>query len=267
MSARRPVQPPSIDQRGSPVLPSLLRRTAVTLVRIPALAASPVLMSAFFLLVYTGQLGRAGAGLLPDGTYLEFILPLVLLTTAFSGGALAGQLLVRDMTTGYHDRLLLTGAGRIRLVGAPLIAGTAVLVLQATLLVAISLALGLRALDGGQLLALIVGTSVAGTAFALLGAAAAVWSRSDAAVNATVLLFFPLSFLTSAFAPREELTGWMRGAATVNPLTYVLEGLRAAAGGVAPPDALLVGIGVLAVVAAAGAAACVAAFHRVETAR
>jgi ABC-2 type transport system permease protein len=245
----------------------LLQRTAKTLVRVPALVTGPLLMSAFFLLIYTGQLGKAGAGMLPDGTYLEFILPLVLITTAFNGGAVAGQLLVRDMTSGYHDRLLLTGAGRTRVVGAPLFAAGATLALQAAVLVVMGLLLGLREVSTVELGALVVGTTAAGLAFALLGVAAAVWSRTDAAVNATVYLFFPLSFLTSAFAPRDELSGWLRPVATANPLTYVLEALRGMSGGVAPSGAVLGGVVAVAAVTLVGLAACSAAFRHAETAR
>lgn len=246
---------------------ALLLRTTRTILRVPALVAGPLLMSAFFLLIYTGQLGKAGGGMLPEGTYLEFILPLVLLTTAFNGGAIAGQLLVRDMTSGYHDRLLLTGAGRTRLIGAPLIIGGGVLALQGIILVAVSLLLGLRDLSPAEAIWLVVGTTAAGVTFALLGVAAAIWSRTDAAVSATVFIFFPLSFLTSAFAPRDELSGWLEPVATINPLTYVLEGLREVSGGVAPAGALPAGAVAVGAVAAVGLAACAMAFHRAEAAR
>lgn len=245
----------------------LLLRAARTLTRVPALVASPLVMSAFFLVIYAGQLGRAGGAMLPEGTYLAFVLPLVLLTTALSGGMVAGQLLVRDMTSGYHDRLLLTGAGRARVVGAPLAATGVALIAQATGMVAIGLALGLRDVPVPRLGALVLGTAAAGAAFALLAVATAVRARSDAAVNTVFSVLFSLSFLTGAFAPREELSGWLRAVAAVNPLTYVLEALRDVAGGVAPTGALGAGVLAVALVAALGAAACAAAFRHVETAR
>lgn len=246
---------------------ALLLRTARTLTRLPALLASPVLMSAFFLVIYSGQLGEAGGAMLPDGSYLAFILPLVLLTTALSGGMVAGQLLVRDMTSGYHDRLLLTGAGRVRVTGAPLAATGVALAVQALVMVGIGVALGLRGVPAPHLAILVIGTAAAGVAFALLAVATAVRTRSDAAVNAVFSVLFGLSFLTSAFAPREELTGWLRAVAGANPLTYVLEALRGATGGVAPGGALVAGTATLAVVAVVGTAACAAAFRHVETAR
>ncbi len=36
----------------------------------------------------------------------------------------------------------------------------------------------------------------------------------------------PFIFLTTAFAPLEALSGWLRVAATYNPVTYLLRGLR-----------------------------------------
>lgn len=249
------------------MIAALVRRTALTVVRVPALILSPVLMSAFFLLVYSGQLGAAGGAMLGGASYLVFIVPLVLLTTAFNGGAVAGQLLVRDMGSGYHRRLLLSRAGRGRLVVAPLVMGAVVLALQSALIVSTALLLGMREASAGQLGALIVGTTAAGVGFSLLGAAAAIRWETDAAVSSTVMVFFPLSFLTSAFAPREDLTGWMGVVATANPLTYLLEGLRSAGGAVAPEGAVgpasITLVGLLAV----GAAACAWAFRRAEAAR
>ncbi len=245
---------------------ALIARSARTVTRVPALVASPVLMSAFFLLIYAGQLGSAGGAMLDGDSYLAFIVPLVLLTTAFNGGALAGQLLVRDMTSGYHRRLLLSRAGRSRLVAAPLLVGAGALAVQAALIVGIGVALGMRP-SAAEVAGLVVGTAVAGIGFSLLGAAAAVRWTTDAAVSSTVLLFFPLSFLTSAFAPRGDLTGWMEVAATVNPLTYVLEALRSVGGSLAPDGAALPGTIAVGGLLAVGAAACACAFRAVEAAR
>ena len=47
-----------------------------------------------------------------------------------------------------------------------------------------------------------------------------------AATNSGGLIFFPLLFLTPNFVPRELLTDPMEVAASVNPVTYVMEGLR-----------------------------------------
>ena len=47
-----------------------------------------------------------------------------------------------------------------------------------------------------------------------------------AATNSGGLVFFPLLFLTPNFVPRDMLTRPMEIAATLNPVTYVMESLR-----------------------------------------
>jgi ABC-2 type transport system permease protein len=51
-------------------------------------------------------------------------------------------------------------------------------------------------------------------------------TRSAAATNSGGLVFFPLLFLTPNFVPRDMLTRPMEVAASFNPVTYVMEGLR-----------------------------------------
>jgi ABC-2 type transport system permease protein len=51
-------------------------------------------------------------------------------------------------------------------------------------------------------------------------------TRSAAATQSMGLVFFPLLFLTPNFVPRELLTRPMEIAATLNPVTYVMEALR-----------------------------------------
>ena len=51
-------------------------------------------------------------------------------------------------------------------------------------------------------------------------------TRSAAATNSAGLIFFPLLFLTPNFVPRDLLTRPMEIAATLNPVTYVMEALR-----------------------------------------
>jgi ABC-2 type transport system permease protein len=51
-------------------------------------------------------------------------------------------------------------------------------------------------------------------------------TRSAAATQSGSLIFFPLLFLTPNFVPRSLLTRPMEVAATFNPVTYIMEGLR-----------------------------------------
>lgn len=223
----------------------------------PSLVASPLLMSAFFMVVYDGQFSPMAELLSPGVRYIDTVLPLCLITTAFTGGAVAGQLLVRDIESGYYARILITPVSRGVSIGAPIAAGTVVLAFQAVVLVCIGYLLGLRPAGGPPAaLALVGATVVIGLGFLLLAAAAAVWAGTASAVSSVTLIFFPLSLLTAALVPRERLGGWMATAADINPLTYLLDGTRALLvpgtdlgdlAGAGTTSAILVVVGVLAV--------------------
>lgn len=241
--------------RATAALTALSARSLRTCLREPSLSLGPIVMSAFFLIIYHGQLAETMATLVPGGSYAGFLVPLVLLTTAFSGGAIAGQLLLRDVDSGYHARLALTPSRRGLVAGAHTLAGVVVVTGQALALLLLAWPLGLDLPHGVLGLVVVTGLVVtAGAGFLLLAVAAALVTRSAAAVNLVTYVFFPLSFLTPMFAPRDQLTGWMAVAANLNPLTYLLEGMRDALspgwslptlgrGGLAALAVLLLGLG------------------------
>ena len=205
----------------------LIGRSLRVCLRQPALVTGPLIMSAFFLFIYDGQLSNAAAQFVAGGSYVSFLVPLVLLTTAFSGGAIAGQLMLRDLDSGYYACLALTPTRRGALATAPTAAGLAAITAQAIVLMLLGRLLGLSQPHGLGGAALVISfTVVAGSGFLLLALAAALRWRNIGAVNAVTYVFFPLSFMTTTFVPREKLDGWMAVAADVNPLTYLLEGMR-----------------------------------------
>ena len=65
-----------------------------------------------------------------------------------------------------------------------------------------------------------------GLAYSGIGLSIALRTGSAQAAQAGFLVFFPLLFLSPAFAPKEVFAGWLEFLATINPVTYVLEGLR-----------------------------------------
>ncbi len=237
-----------------PKLGALIARSLRTCLRTPELTAGPLLMSGFFLVIYHGQLAGAAPGFLTSGSYIAFIVPLVLLTAAFTGGAIGGQLVVRDLESRYFATLVLTPTRRGTFALAPTVAGLAVIATQLVILIMVGALLGLKHPHGAAGLGVLMSyTLVAGTGFLLLALAAGLIGRNMGAVNTAVYIFFPLSFMTATFVPRSSLEGWMAVAADFNPLTYLLEAMRDALtpgwsgsallhGGIAAAGILAVGI-------------------------
>jgi ABC-2 type transport system permease protein len=66
-----------------------------------------------------------------------------------------------------------------------------------------------------------------GIAFTGFPYAIALKTGNPIAVNNAFLLFFPFAFLTTAYVPQEQMTGWLATVADWNPVTYLLAGMRA----------------------------------------
>lgn len=207
----------------------ITRRNLTVIFRTPQALIPPLAISVFFLLIYESTLGEA-AGYLPGlsgNSYLGFILPLSLVSSALSGSSLAAQNLVRDIESGYFDKLLLTPVSRTALLLGPIIAGGFILGLQALFVIAVGLIMGLVSATGVAGLLAVIGLSILlGSGFAGFTVSAALGSGNAAVTQAASFLFFPLTFLTASFVPLELLSGWLKVAARVNPITYVLEAMR-----------------------------------------
>jgi ABC-2 type transport system permease protein len=205
------------------------RRNLLTILRTPQAIIPPLIISIFFLVIYNSTLGEA-ANFLPGlsgNSYLGFILPLSIVSASLSGSGIAAQNLVRDIETGYFDKLLLTPVSRTALLLGPIIAGAIILGLQAALVVLVATFMGLESATGILGILALIGLAVLlGLGFAGFTVSAALGSGSAAVTQAASFLFFPLTFLTASFVPLELLSGWLEVAARINPITYVLEAMR-----------------------------------------
>ena len=207
---------------------SLMVRTLRVNLAQPFSLITPLLISLFFLFIYEGQLGEAATFFLAGQDYLGFILPLSIISAAFTGAGLAGQTLVRDIENGYFDKLLLTPASRWAILFGPMLAAALVLVAQTFVLLGVAALLGLEIVTGWLGVATILGlTLLVGLGFGAFTTGVATLSGNAAATESASFLFFPLSFLTATFVPIDLLEGWLAVAARFNPITYVLEAGRA----------------------------------------
>lgn len=206
----------------------LMQRTLITNLRVPATILPSLIISVFFLLVYNDTLGGASNFLLPGANYLGFVLPFSVVSAALSGSSLAGQSIVRDIENGYFDKLSLTPINRWALLLGPMLAGALVLAVQTTIVVGIALLMGLRPNAGiVGVLGLIGFSLLLGMGFSGFTVGVALLTGNAAATGGAGFLFFPLSFLAPTFVKFEFLTGWIKTAATYNPITYILEATRA----------------------------------------
>jgi ABC-2 type transport system permease protein len=224
----------------------LTKRYVVTVFRTPAAIIPSLIISVFFLAVYQASLGGA-ANFLPGlagKSYLGFILPVSVVSAALSGAGVAGQAVVRDITTGYFDKLMLTPVSRSALLLGSILAGAIVLGIQATLVTVVGVLTGLQPATGVLGIVAIIAMALGiGTAFAGFTVGIGLRTGNPAATQGASFLFFPLTFLTATFVPVSLLSGWLKTAAQYNPITYILEAQRAILNDGWVTDVILRGVG------------------------
>jgi len=197
--------------------------------RTPEATFPTLFIPLFFLVVNVGQAGNVFPSettpFLRGQSYAAFQLPSsILLAASFGSAALY---LVEDIEGGYFDKLRATPISRTAIVLGRLFAEAAKGVLITLVMVLIALPFGVHIESGALgLLLIVVIASAWGVVFSAAMQLIALKSRSAAATQSGSMVFFPLLFLTPNFVPRETLTRPMEIAATINPVTYVMEALR-----------------------------------------
>jgi ABC-2 type transport system permease protein len=205
------------------------RRAIQESIRTPEALFPTLFIPLFFLVVNVGQAGKIfpsqSTGFLNGQGYGAFQLPSSLLLAASFGSA--ALFLVEDIEGGYFDKLRATPVSRVAIVLGRLIAELAKGVLIATAIVLLALAFGIRIASGPLGFVLLIAlTALWAVVFVGFMQLIALKTRSAAATQSGGLIFFPLLFLTPNFVPRDLLTKPMEVAATLNPVTYVMEALR-----------------------------------------
>ncbi|HEX4719248.1 MAG TPA: ABC transporter permease [Thermoleophilaceae bacterium] len=183
----------------------------------------------FFLIVNTGQAAKIfpseSTSFLKGQSYGAFQLPITLLLAASFG--MAALFLVEEIEGGYFDKLRAIPIPRYSMVLGRLVAEGAKGIVLSTVIVLLALPFGITIASGPLGFILLIALSALwGVVYAGFMQLIALKTRSAAATNSGGLIFFPLLFLTPNFVPRDMLTKPMEVAATVNPVTYLMEALR-----------------------------------------
>lgn len=191
----------------------------------PALFFPLVLMS-----IFTASFDR-GIEFIPGFPkvhgFLDFAVSGAVFQGVLIGGVSAGAFFARDMEGGFFDRLVSSPVSRTALLTSRLVAGVALAAVQATGFLLIAIAFGAR-VQGGVVgfVIVVVLASLLAVPIGGLGILLALRTGSAEAVQGMFPMFFALLFFSSAFFPRQTMTGWFRDVATGNPVSWFIEGMR-----------------------------------------
>jgi len=164
----------------------------------------------------------------PTDSFLAFFLPFSFMQGALFAASTAGTDLARDVDTGFLNRLALTPMRGTALLVGQLGGATAMGVVQAIVYLSIGLLFGVRFESGiGGIVALLMLSILIAIGWAAIGVWMALRTGSGEAVQSQFPLLFFLLFISSMNMPRNLIeVEWFRAAATLNPVSYMIEGLR-----------------------------------------
>lgn len=196
----------------------------------------PMMWMLFFgFLFYRYRIVELGAEL----AYIDFLLPGVCCMTVLFGASQSGVAYIRDIQQQWLGRMLQTPASRVALLGGKLAADTVRLLLQALVVFALGSLMGAYwQLDISLLLrALILLVLFAASFCAISSAVALLTRRNEAMASFVHFINMPLLFTSSVLVPVRQMPAWLENIAQLNPLSHVVDTLRAAMlpGWTAPP--------------------------------
>ncbi|MGR6913278.1 ABC transporter permease [[Actinomadura] parvosata] len=190
-------------------------------------ALQPILFTAMFAFIFGGAI----AG--DVESYLPLMIPGILAQTVLTTCMATGTQLREDMEKGVFDRFKSLPIARIAPLAGPMVADLLRYAIAATLTFGMGLVMGYRpgggvaGVLGAILLAIFTGWSLAWV-FTWVGTIA----RSAQAVQGiSMMILFPLTFLSNAFVPVETLPGWLAAFVRVNPVSHLVTAARDLANG------------------------------------
>jgi ABC-2 type transport system permease protein len=217
----------------------------------PALFVPGVMFPLFFFIAFAGGLSRVDSvpGFDYEAGYTTFVYGFVLLQAATFGGVFSSFSIARDFESGFSRRLLLGASNRGGIVAGYWIAALVRAATNIAVITAVALVAGLEIHGSGIDVVGLYTLALLMNALALLfGTGVAMRLRTMQAGPAIQTPAFLLLFLAPVWVPYDLLTGWVQAAASVNPVTLVLEAGRGLL--VGEPTRVLPAFGVVALIVA-----------------
>ncbi len=212
-----------------PQVGAIARRSVVRTARQPASFIPPMIFPIALMAVNAAGL-QASTELpgFPTTSFLAFALAVPFIQGALFSTMNAGTDLARDIQTGFINRLSLTALRDWALLIGQ-ISGVVVLgVVQAIFYLVVGLTAGVRFESGPAGIAvLMVYAAIVSLAFGALGAWLAFRTGSGEAIQALFPVLFVFLFISSMNTPRDLIdVQWFQTAATLNPVSYMIELVR-----------------------------------------
>jgi len=240
----------------------IFRRSLVLTLRQPTWLIFGIMYPLLYLVLFgpllDGVVSKAGGGV---GAYNWFV-PGLLVQVALFGSAFVGFGLIAELRYGVVERMRVTPMSRTAMLLGRSLRDVVLLLVQALLMVALSIPFGLH-LDPAGVAVSFGLLALLGLVMAPLSYAAALALRSEDAFAPLIQgVTFPLLLLSGILLPMTLAPDWLRFLSTINPLTHAVDAVRALFNGQWGEPEILIGTVVTAILAVVGVWVASRAFTR-----
>ncbi|RVW10177.1 ABC transporter permease [Prescottella agglutinans] len=185
-----------------------------------------VIQPIIFTFMFTYIFGGAISG--DVKSYLPIIIPGILVQTVITTSIVTGTQLREDMDKGVFDRFKSLPIARIAPLSGALIADVVRYLIATTITLVVGIAMGYRPGGGvvgvvcAALLIMVCAFAISWI-FALMGV---LMSKASAVQGVSMMILFPLTFMSNAFVPADTMPGWMQAFVNVNPVSHLVTAVR-----------------------------------------
>ena len=209
---------------------AITRRNLLVWMRVPSYLVFTVVQPVMFVLMFRYVFGGAIPVDVPGG-YVNYLIPGIIAQTAAFASFGTAIALAQELQKGVIDRLRSMPMARFAVLAGRLVADTFRMTVTILIIIGVGYAVGFRFLNGvGPAISMVLLAVVFGLAFCCIAAWTGLTIGDEESVQAFGLIWlFPLTFLSSAFVPIATMPGWLQAFANNQPVTYVVDTMRALA--------------------------------------
>jgi ABC transporter DrrB family efflux protein len=205
---------------------TVARRALLRYLRTPQLIVLATVQMSLFFLIYRYMFG--GAIHIAGMPYVDFLVPGFIATGVLFAGIGTATAMAEDLDQGFIDRLRSLPIPRSSVLAARALADTAIFAWSTVFTAAIAYAVGFRlhgtAVEGLAALGLVV---VFGFAFEWVFITLGLVAGNAQAAQGMGMIVFPFAFISSAYVPVASMPAWLQVFANHQPLTYMVDAVRA----------------------------------------
>ena len=203
---------------------TFVKRSIIHTLRTPDALIMAIALPTILMLLFTFVFGGA---IEEDGTYVNYVVPGIILLCAGFGAASVATDVANDMTTGIIDRFRTMPLRASAVVTGHVVASLLRNLVATLVVIGVAVAVGFRPtaspVEWVLMIGLVAGYILAMTyLFAAIGLAAS--SPEAAGGYGFILMFLP--YLSSAFVPVDTMPVWLQWVAEHQPLTPIIETIR-----------------------------------------